>query len=143
MWARLHPACHSRAVWLVHPECVPELYTMAFDPTAASKIPVYLPSGAGATQGPSPTLMGRPVIMTEHCSKLGDEGDIILVDLSQYAVALRSEASLQRSIHESWLSDQVDFRLLLRVTGQPLWASPITLRNGTATVSWCVTLAAR
>lgn len=139
MWSRMHPACHSRAVWIVHPEAVPQLYSLILEGTSSS-IPVYMPAGAGLTGSPSPTLMGRPVLLSEHASALGDRGDIMLVDLSQYAIAMRAEATLQRSIHESWVSDQVDFRLILRITGMGLWSQAITLRHGANTVSWCVTL---
>jgi HK97 family phage major capsid protein len=142
MWSRMHPSCHANSVWIVHPECVPQLFRMSFDEESTTKTPVYLPAN-GAAGSPFGTLMGRPVLLSEHASPLGDEGDIILVDLTQYAIGLRSEATLQRSIHEAWLTDEVDYRLIIRVTGLPLWATAITPRHGTNTLSWCITLANR
>lgn len=53
---------------------------------------------------------------------------------------MRAEATLQRSIHESWLTDQVDYRLIIRATGMGLWSKAVTLRHGASTVSWAVTL---
>ena len=43
-------------------------------------------------------ILTRPVIFTEKTEKLGDLGDILLADLSQYVVGLRSE---MRSIRRS------------------------------------------
>lgn len=81
MWSRMHPANHRNAVWIVHPECVPQLYSMVLEGDSSS-IPVYQPAGAGLRGSPSPTLMGRPVLLSEHASALGDQSDIVLVDLS-------------------------------------------------------------
>jgi HK97 family phage major capsid protein len=142
MWARLHPACHANAVWIVHPELVPQLFSMTF-PGASPSTPGYLPLSGPLAGSPTQTLLGRPVIYSEKASTLGDLGDIILVDLSQYAIAMRLDMSLQRSADVGFMSDSSVWRLIIRTNGQALWNSAVTLRNGTNTLSWAVTLQAR
>ena len=48
MWARLHPACAKRAVWVISPSVVTQLYAMVVEGTSNST-PVYL---AGNNTGP-------------------------------------------------------------------------------------------
>ena len=43
-------------------------------------------------------LLGRPVLQTEHLNRIGDLGDIVLADLSQYAVFIRSGISVETSV---------------------------------------------
>lgn len=43
------------------------------------------------------TIWGKEVIFTEKCPSLGKMGDLILADLSQYAIGIRKEISLDRS----------------------------------------------
>ncbi len=145
MWSRLHPACMSTAIWVASNTIVPQLFHLAFKITNVAGtenvggVPVYTPANAN---GSPATLLGRPLVFTEKVPVLGDEGDLTLVDLNQYAVGIRRLASLQRSLEPGWLTDESDWRLILRATGQPLWASAVTPRHGD-TLSWCVTLAER
>ena len=64
----------------------------------------------------------------------------MLVDQTQYAIGLRQDVTIQRSIHNAWLNDAIDWRLILRVTGEPLWNEVITPRNGTSSLGWCIVL---
>ena len=82
------------------------------------------------------------VPVTEKCPALGTKGDLILCDLTQYAVGIRKEIALDRSIAPGWLEDLTDFRAIVRADGQGLWNKPITPKNGNP-LSWCITLAAR
>ncbi len=89
------------------------------------------------------TILTRPVIFTEKTEKLGDLGDVILADLSQYVVGLRSEMRFDTSIHANFETDELVSRLIERHCGQPLWDSPLTLEDGSTTVSPFVTLSER
>ena len=66
----------------------------------------------------------------------------MLADLSQYAIGLRKELSLDTSDHVKWYEGLRAFRIILRVDGQGTWDAAITPRKG-STLSWCVTLATR
>jgi len=82
------------------------------------------------------------VIFTEKLPALTNQGDLLLVSLSQYAVGLRKEVSLERSIYAGWQTDESGYRAIVRVDGQGTWKSAFTPKNGDS-LSWCVTLAAR
>ena len=88
-------------------------------------------------------MLTRPVVFTEKTEKLGDKGDIILADFSQYVIGLRSEMRFDTSIHVAFATDEILARLIERHDGQPLWDSALTLEDGTTTVSPFVALAAR
>lgn len=140
MWARMYAPCRSRSVWLINQDIEPQLYQMAFDPNNQTKVPVYMPAG-GASAAPYGTLMGRPVLPVESASTLGDQGDIILADLSQYLTVtktggIRSDVS----IHLFFDYDMSAYRFIMRIAGMPWWASAISPANGSATRSCFVTL---
>ena len=138
MEARLHPAFDDNAVWLAHPSTRTELRTLTIDVgTDGAHIPVFRESGGRMK------LLEREVLFSEHMSTLGDEGDLALVDLSQYAVGLRREFSIEKTNAVKWLSDQTSFRATMRHDGAPLYNSPITPAQGSTTLSWAVILGAR
>lgn len=140
MWSRMYAPCRPRSVWLINQDIEPQLYTMAFDPSASSKVPVYLPPG-GVSASPYGTLMGRPVIPTQACETLGDQGDIILADLSQYLTIIKTGGVRQDvSIHLWFDYDVTAFKFVMRIGGQPWWGSSISPRDGSNTLSCFVTL---
>jgi len=49
---------------------------------------------------------------------LGAKGDLILADLSQYAIGMRKEIALDRSNVPGWMEDMTDYRVIVRVDGQ-------------------------
>ncbi len=143
MWARLYAPCRRNAIWLINQDIEPQLDAMAFDPAATSKVPVYLPPG-GVSNADYATLKGRPVVPIEACSTLSTQGDIILVDLSQYwAVTKGTDVRTDVSMHLFFDQGLQAFRFTFRVNGQPIWGSSITPENGSNTRSWACTLDAR
>jgi len=138
MVARLHPACFNNAVWIVQVSAIPQLLSLSQAVgTGGSTYPV-LSEATGTWQ-----ILTRPVVFTEKTEKLGDQGDVILADLSQYVVGLRSEMRFDMSIHVHFSTDELLARLIERHDGQPLWDAPLTLEDGVNTVSPFVTLDAR
>lgn len=143
MWSRMYAPWRRNAIWLINQDVEPQLEAMAFDPQASSKIPVYLPPG-GLSQSPYATLKGRPVVPIEACSTVGDEGDIILVDMAQYwAFSKSGGVRTDTSIHLYFDQAVTAFRFIFRLNGMPAWSSVIQPENGSLTRSWAVTLAAR
>lgn len=138
MMSRLPTRSRRNAVWLIHPDAEPQLPLMTI-----GNQPVYLPPG-GLADAPLGRLMGRPVIPHQVCSTVGDLGDIMLVDLTQYlAVRKAMGVNVQTSIH-LWFDQGVTaFRFVMRVAGQPWWSAAQSPRSGTNTISPFVTLAAR
>lgn len=142
MWSRLHAPCRQNAVWLINQDIEPQLLSMSF-PGSGTAVPVYLPAG-GLSASPYGTLMGRPVIPTEACETLGDLGDIILADLSQYITVTKIGGMRQQvSMHLYFDQDITAFKFTMRMAGQPWWKAPIDRRDGSNTLSCIVTLAER
>ncbi|MFA7279806.1 MAG: phage major capsid protein [Sterolibacterium sp.] len=145
MWGRLYAPLRRNAVWLINQDVEQSLHQMAFDHAAtAGKVPVYLPPN-GAAGSPYSTLMGRPVIPVQACKTLGDAGDIILTDLSQYMTLKKAGQDIKTDVSMHLYFDQAlqAFRFIFRVNGQPWWGSYITPQNSANTLSWAVALAAR
>jgi HK97 family phage major capsid protein len=86
--------------------------------------------------------MTRPVLFSEKVPTLGTVGDIGLYDFSQYAVGLRADMTLAKSMHAGFQSDTSYYRAILRVDGAPKLSAPVTPAAGD-TQSPFVVLAAR
>ena len=142
MWARLYARGRGNAVWYINQDIEPQLQQMTLG-AGASPLVCYMPPG-GLSGAPYATLMGRPVIAIEQCSTLGDLGDIILADMTQYLIGQKT-AGIESavSIHYRFIYDETTFRFVMRIDGQPWWATALTPFKGTATQSPFVTLAAR
>ena len=136
MVSSLHSACFSRSVWAVHPDVLAKLFSLAVVVGTGGSA-IFMPAGGEA---PFNTLLGRPVLVSEHCSPLGDAGDIILADFSQYAIAMRKDLAIDSSQHVHFTSDQLAFRGIMRVDGMPLWNEPLTLADGSKEVSCFVVI---
>lgn len=137
MFARLHPSCLKNAIWLANPTTIPQLATLTIAIGAGgAHVPVL------SEQNGQFTILTRPVIFTEKVPALGTQGDIGLVDFSQYAIALRADAALDKSQHVGWTRRTTGYRLVLRCDGQPLWPAATSPKNGDSQ-SCCVVLATR
>jgi len=137
MFSRLSPSCFTNAVWLANPSVIPQLLTMTITiGTGGAQIPVFKEEASRFT------LLGKEIIFTEKCPALGAKGDLILADLSQYAIGMRKEIALDRSNVPGWMEDMTDYRVIVRVDGQGTWDKPVKPKNGT-TLSWAVSLEAR
>lgn len=139
MYSRMLPASLNRAAWIVSPECIPQLYTLALS-VGTGGAPVMLVNAAGA--GPA-TMLGRPIIVSEKAGRLGNRGDISFVDLAYYLVGDRQVMTADSSTDYRFGSDKTTFRIIQRVDGRPWVQSAITPQNGGSTLSPFVELAAR
>jgi HK97 family phage major capsid protein len=143
MVSRLYINNAAAVVWLINQNTLPQLMKMQFVRTATSPVPVWLPANGLAGQRFS-TLMGYPVIPVQACPKLGDLGDIILADMSQYMTATKGEGiKSDVSIHLHFDQNITAFRFVWRVAGQPWWSSAITPENASETLGSFVALAER
>ena len=142
MWSRLAPSAQTRATWFINQEVQPELMTMS-QAVGTGGVPVFLPAG-GASASPYMTLMGRPVVPVEQLPKLGDAGDILLCDMSDYIGIDKGQLESDTSIHLQFLYDEQVFRFRYRFNGCPYTNSAVaTYKNASTTISPYVTLAAR
>lgn len=140
MWARMYAPCRRRAVWLVNQDVESQLEDMYAATGSNSGQLLFMPPG-GVSGAPYATLRGRPIIPMENCPPVGDEGDIILVDLSQYLTLTKNERLRQDvSIHLYFDYDMTAFRFVMRFGGQSWWKAPIARAKGGSTLSNIVTL---
>jgi HK97 family phage major capsid protein len=142
MWARMWAGSRSKSVFLINQDVEPQLYSMQIGTGVANQV-VYMPPG-GLSGAPYATLMGRPVMPVPYCATLGTVGDIILVDLSQWATAVKGGGPKQAvSMHLYFDRDEQAFRVTYRVDSQPWWPAALTPFKGSNTQSCAVTLATR
>jgi HK97 family phage major capsid protein len=116
----------NKAVWIVNPETFKELYPLAVAAgTGGVSVPLW-----GFKKGDEQynTLAGLPVLPNEHCSKLGDKGDIVLADLSQYVI-IEKKIRETISAHIRFEYDESAYRLVYKFDSQPLWNAPITPKH--------------
>jgi len=128
MWTRMLPGSGNRTVWLANPTIKPELYSMGVA-IGAGGSSIYMPTG-GISQSPFDTLMGRPIVWTEHCPVLGTVGDLILADLQYYIIGDRKRLEVAISPHIRFVSDETAWRFVTRVDGQPYFSEPFTPKRG-------------
>lgn len=146
MVARVTPASYARSVWQVHPTLVPQLYQLSYTVKNVAGTENVGGSWAQAvTVDPDGTLriFGRPCLVTDACAPVGDLGDIVLIDWSRYLIGMRQDVTIKRDDSRYFDSDEVAFKLTLRLTGLPTESTATKLRDGTNTVSPYVTLEAR
>ena len=118
----------TNAVWMANDDTFQQLASMSLA-VGTGGAPVWLPAG-GVSGKPYDTLMGKPLIFTEHCQTLGDAGDLLFADWTQYLVGQKSGAGVKfaSSIHLKFDADQVCFRFVMRIDGQPWWPSSLVGR---------------
>jgi HK97 family phage major capsid protein len=139
MWARMPGRLKPGAVWLIHSDVMTQLPQMTIGDQ-----PVWLPPG-GLMNSPTGLLLGKPVLELEQCEALGDQGDIFLVNLNEYVAITKAGEGLRfdTSMHVRFLNDEMAFRWVYRVNGQPTWRTSLTPFKGTSTMSPFITLDAR
>ena len=133
------------AVWMANQDCLPQLGTMALS-VGTGGTAVWIPSN-GAAGAPLGTLMGLPLIWNKHCSTVGDVGDLVLADWSQYLIGLKggqgATGQFDTSMHVQFVADQIAFRFVFRIDGQPWWPAALTPPQSSDTLSPFIVLAAR
>lgn len=141
MWSRLWGRSRQNAVWYISQDCEQQLYSLSLA-VGTGGLPVYLPA-SGAAGSPYATLFGRPVVPIEQADTVGDQGDIMLLDLSEYVLADKGNIQQAMSIHVRFEYDEIVYRMIYRVDGQPVWHSALTPYQSSNTLSPFVVLDAR
>jgi len=138
MMSRMFAGSFANSVWVCHQSTIPQLLQLSVAVgLAGNHIPVMTESD-GVFK-----ILTRPCVFTEKTEPLGDKGDIMLCDFSQYVVGLRSGMQFETSIHVHFTTDELLSRIIERHDGMPLWGEALTLEDGSTTVSPFVVLGAR
>ncbi len=135
------PSSLNSAVWVIHPTIMAELIEMGSGNAAdaSGKVLIWQPD---AKVGPTWTIFGRPVIISEKLQALGTAGDILFADFRYYLIGDRQSLTIDSSTHVAFTTDETCWRFVLRVAGQCWPQSTITSRRGSHTYSPFVQLAA-
>ena len=137
---KMYARCYGkdRAIWLANHDVLPQLMQLN-QAVGVGGAPVWQPS---AREGAPNTLLGRPIFFTEYCATVGDAGDLILGDWSQYLEGTYEPMQSGESMHVRFVNHERAFKFWTRNAGTPWWSSVLTPKAG-ATLSPFVTLAAR
>lgn len=148
MWSQMWPFSRRNAIWLTNDDGLADIDLAS---TAYSwPQSIYLPEGSSANKWP--LMKGRPIIVCEQVPKLGQPGDLILADFSQYGVAFhqtegavpsievgygRPEIIVEGTTSEHFLFDQDSkvFKFKLRCDGKPMWRSNVVIADGSGQLS--------
>lgn len=142
MIARLPEGSFPNAVWIVNNDVLPALFTLTL-----GNYPIYLPAGStvgGIQNSPYGTLLGRPVLVSQHANSFSSAGDVILVDLNYYQTITKAGGiQLATSMHLYFDADATAFRTTFRMDGQSKISASITPAKGSTKLSPFVQLGAR
>lgn len=139
MFARMLPSSLMRGVWYCNPDVFSQLATMSLSVGTGGSA-VWLNNGVA---GPPATILGRPVFFSEKAETLGAAGDLVFADFNYYLIGDRQALTVATSPHVQFINDRTVWRFIQRVDGRPWIDTALTPRNGTATLSPFVALAAR
>jgi HK97 family phage major capsid protein len=136
MFSKLLPMSWNRAIWLFSPTVVPQLLQLKDGANRA----IFISIDQGAVKAPVWKLLGLPAIVTEKLPALGTKGDLMLVDPALYVIGDRMQIEVAASEHVNFLRNQMTWRVVERIDGQPWLEKAITLQDGTSQVSPFVVL---
>lgn len=143
MWTRIPARSKMRGKWFINGMITSELDKMSIAVGTGGSA-AYLPA-QGLASAPLGTLKGRPIVEIEQALALGTVGDIVFCDFSEYVLATKGGINAASSMHVKFTTDEMTFRWIRRVDGQPAWTSAVTPYKGGsgATKSPFVALATR
>jgi HK97 family phage major capsid protein len=121
-----------RARFVVNQSALPQIYKLMDE----NDNYIWHPGNSGniATAAPG-TLYGIPIVVSEKIASVGNTGDVLLCDFGYYLIGDRKGISVDESMHFRFDKDQMVWRIIKRVDGQPWMDKPITPRAGGQTLS--------
>lgn len=141
MYQSMLPPSIPYAVWVINPRVISELFQLSSSNAADAngRVLIWQPD---AKLGPTWTIFGRPIILSEKLSALGTAGDIIFTDFRYYLIGDRQPIMIDASTHVAFTTDETAWRFVLRVAGMCWPQTTITTRRGAHTMSPFVQLSA-
>jgi HK97 family phage major capsid protein len=130
---------YQDAIWLYNHDCLKELMGMVIGIGTAG----VLAWQTSAREDAPDLLLGRPAYATEFCATIGDTGDIILGNWSQYLEGVLQGLESAESMHVRFINNERTFRVTARQDGRCWWRSALTPKHSSTTLSPFVILAER
>jgi len=131
MLASLLPSSYGKAVWYISPTVVSDLLQLKDGANRA----IFISIDQGVTKPPVWKLLNMPVVITEKVPALGTTGDVSLIDASLYVIGDRMQLEIAASEHVNFLKNQMTWRFVQRVDGQPWMDKAVTLQDASTQVS--------
>lgn len=129
---------YSSAVWLANHGTLPALMSLVHViGTSGTPVSYFSTDASG-----NATLLGRPLFFSEFMPVLGDAGDLLLANWSEYLEGTLTTQQNAESMHVRFLEHERTFKFWMENDGRSWWRSVYTPRNG-PTRSPFVVLAAR
>jgi HK97 family phage major capsid protein len=139
MLSRVVVGAKANLVWLMNPDVFPQIITLTLNNN-----PVWVQASGGFQNAPNGLLLGRPIVLTDACQGIGNQGDIVLANMRGYrAITKDAGPQLSTSMHLWFDQDIQAFKLVFRMDSGPQLTAPITPPYNTSTRSHFVALAAR
>lgn len=104
-------------VWVIHPSVWPKIMTM--NNSSVSVVQTNLNSGTPNT------INGFPVITSEHMPQIGNNGSVLLADLTAYVMFEKAGLSISYSEHVGFKRDVGVWKFRIRNDGKPWLQAPI------------------
>lgn len=121
MYYRMMPASIGRSSWRINADIMPQIHNLKIGDQ-----PIWTAPDQGMQNAPGGFLLGRPIILTEHASVIGDKGDIQFIDpKGYYGLRKQSGIKFDESIHMYFDRGLRAFRFTFRFGGQPFLSKPV------------------
>ena len=108
-------------VWVIHPSVWPKIMTM--NNSSVSVVQTNLNSGTPNT------INGFPVITSEHLPQIGNNGSVLLADLTAYVMFEKAGLSISYSEHVGFKRDVGVWKFRIRNDGKPWLQAPVILSD--------------
>jgi HK97 family phage major capsid protein len=121
MRSRMPPTSRKTAIWVVTQDAEAYLLNLTRGSGTAVEFLYKLPGERGNNNADNGTMLGNEVMVIEQAAALGTVGDISFVDFQQYYLGRRGGLRADTSLHVAFTTDEMAYRFILRVDGQPIW----------------------
>jgi HK97 family phage major capsid protein len=132
---------YSNAIWIANHDTFLQLVGLHTESTTPAGVITYYHQSF-AEDRPD-TMLGRPIFYNEYAKTLGDLGDLILADWSQYMWGTLQGTKSAESVHVRFENHERTFKFWQMNDGRSAWRSALTPVNSTTTLSPFITLAER
>lgn len=132
---------YGNAIWIANHDTFMQLSALVVESTNNAGLVKYYHQSL-AEDRPD-MLLGRPIYYSEYAKTLGDKGDIILADWSQYLWGTLQGQQSAESVHVRFINHERTFKFWQMNDGRGWWRSALTPVNSSTTLSPFVVLAER
>jgi HK97 family phage major capsid protein len=118
MWAAMPSQLRGNAIWVGNDAAFGQLMNL----TVGTAVSAFIAPG-GATGTAPAMLLGRPIFFTEKLPVVGEPGDLLFIDPTQYLLGGKNGLSIQTasSMHLYFDYDEMAYRFTLRYDGVCWW----------------------